>query len=76
MQLLRKGCFRWRRCELSSVHRVGGEVMGQVVYRWAAWLLFKGCVVLKGTVGSGQLGSWQVKSTHTTGKTENLSAPR
>ena len=50
--------------------------MGQVVYRRAVWLLFKGCVVLKGTVGSGQLGSWQVKSTHTTGKTENLSAPR
>ena len=56
MQLLRKGCFRWRRCELSSVHRVGGEVMGQVVYRWAAWLLFKGCAGLKGIVGSGQLG--------------------
>ena len=33
-----------------------GEVMGQVVYRWVAWLLFKGCVVLKGTVGNGQLG--------------------
>ena len=26
--VLLKGCFRWRRCELSSVHRVGGEVGG------------------------------------------------
>ena len=30
--------------------------MGQVVYRWVVWLLFKGCAVLKGTVVSGQLG--------------------
>ena len=28
MQVLRKGWRRWRRCELSSVHRVGGEVGG------------------------------------------------
>ena len=42
--------------ELSSVHCVGGEVKGQVVYMWVVWSLFKGCVVLKGTAGSGQLG--------------------
>ena len=32
--------------------------VGQVVYRWEAWLLFKGCAGLKGTatVGSEQLG--------------------
>ena len=30
--------------------------VGQAVYRWVAWLLFKGCAVLKGTVGTGQLG--------------------
>ena len=35
---------------------LGVRWMGQVVYRWAAWLLFKGCAGLKGTVGSGQLG--------------------
>ena len=29
--------------------------MGQVVYRLAVWLLFKGCAVLKGTAGNGQL---------------------
>ena len=56
MQVLRKGWRRWRRCELSSVHRVVVRWVGQVVYRWAAWLLFKGCAGLKGTVGSGQLG--------------------
>ena len=30
--------------------------VGQVVYRWEAWLLCNGCAGLKGTVGSGQLG--------------------
>ena len=55
MQLLRKGCFRWRRCELSSVHCVGGEV-GQVVYRWAAWLLFKACAGLRALRA---VGSWE-----------------
>ena len=38
-----------------SVHCVGVRWVGQV-YRWVAWLLFKGCAVLKGTVGSGKLG--------------------
>ena len=56
MQVLRKGWRRWRRCELSSVHRVVVRWVGQVVYRWEAWLLFKGCAGLKGTVGGGQLG--------------------
>ena len=41
--------------KVRAVHCVGGEVMGQVVYRWVAWLLFKGCAELKGTAGSGQL---------------------
>ena len=35
---------------------LGVRWVGQVVYRWVAWLLFKGCAVLKGTAGSGQLG--------------------
>ena len=35
---------------------LGVRWVGQVVYRRAVWLLFKGCVVLKGTVGSRQLG--------------------
>ena len=35
---------------------LGVRWVGQVVYRRVAWLLFKGCAVLKGTAGSGQLG--------------------
>ena len=35
---------------------LGVRWVGQVVYRRVALLLFKGCAVLKGTAGSGQLG--------------------
>ena len=35
---------------------LGVRWVGQVVYRQVAWLLFKGCTVLKGTASSGQLG--------------------
>ena len=35
---------------------LGLRWVGQVVYRWAVWLLFKGYAVLMGTVGTGQLG--------------------
>ena len=51
--------------------------VGQVVYRWEAWLLFKGCAGLKGTVGSGKLGSWagEVHPTQLE-RPEYLSAPR
>ena len=51
--------------------------MGQVVYRWETWLLFKGCAGLKGTVGSGKLGSWagEVHPTQLE-RPENLSAHR
>ena len=41
-------------CHQSIV--LGVRWVGKVVYRWAAWLLFKGCAGLKGTVGSVQLG--------------------
>ena len=35
---------------------LGVRWVGQVVYRWVAWLLFKGCAGLKVTAGSGELG--------------------
>ena len=55
---------------------LGVRWVGQVVYRRVAWLLFKGCVVLKGPAGSGQLGSWAGEVHPTQLERENLSAPR
>ena len=60
--------------ELSSVHCVGVRWVDQVVHRWAVWLLFKGCTILKGTAGHGQLDHGVKSAPHNW--RDSLSAPR
>ena len=69
------------RCSCCERGVLGGEgvschqyvVMGQVVHRWAAWLLFKVCAVLKGLRA---VSSWAGEVHPTQLERGRVSAPR